>query len=164
VARESTSVRAVGRPSLHLTYPCQLAETSKGEGDDSMSGKGRVGKEVVLSDRPARCRARLKMDFLNSSPVVSRMTPAKTTRNAGLGMRRVPSFCVPLQHSQHTLYPEEKGERRTYTRRILLSPKTWDRLNRVKPAWRRKPNITQRTAVMACADLFGGPDMRDKRW
>ena len=36
--RESTSVKAVGRPSLHLTYPCQLAETSKEEGDDSMSG------------------------------------------------------------------------------------------------------------------------------
>jgi hypothetical protein len=50
---QSTSVKAVGRPSLHLTYPCQLAETSKEEGDDSMSGKGRVGKEVVLPDRSA---------------------------------------------------------------------------------------------------------------
>ena len=28
-----------------------------------MSGKGRVGKEVVLSDRSARCRAWLKMDL-----------------------------------------------------------------------------------------------------
>ena len=51
--RESTTVGAVGRPSLHLTYPCQLAETLKEEGDDSMSGKGRAGKEVVLAERSA---------------------------------------------------------------------------------------------------------------
>ncbi len=46
-------MRAVGRPSLHLTYSCQLAETSKEEDDDSMSGKGRVGEEVVLAERSA---------------------------------------------------------------------------------------------------------------
>src|SRR4051794_16273486 len=49
------------------------------------------------------------MDFLNSSPVVSRMTPAKTTCHAELGRRLAPSFCVPLHHSQHTLVSEGKG-------------------------------------------------------
>jgi len=53
VAREGSSVRAVGRPSLHLTYPYQLVETLKEEGEDSMSGKARGGKEVVFPEGSA---------------------------------------------------------------------------------------------------------------
>ncbi len=42
-----------------------------------MSGKGHVGKEVVLPEWSARCRTWLKMDFLNSRLVVSSMTKAE---------------------------------------------------------------------------------------
>ncbi len=33
---------AVGKPHVHLAYPCQLAEISKEKGECSMLGKGNV--------------------------------------------------------------------------------------------------------------------------
>jgi hypothetical protein len=97
--------KALSAPDLPLPIGCN---PRCGEGDDSMSGQGRVGKEVVLPDQLAEDVHGERWICLPSSLVVSRKTPAKTTRNAGLRMRCVSAFCVPLQHSQHSLFPEEK--------------------------------------------------------
>ena len=116
----------------------------------------------MLSGQQKTCMAKdgfLELQSSGLSHDASENDPQRWTENEV----RTPVLRTSPTFSAHSR-SREKDERRAYTRRILLSSKTWDRLNRVTPAWRRRPNSTQRTAVMACADLIGGPDKREKPW
>src|SRR5713101_3301847 len=141
-----------------------LTRTPKGEGDQSMWRRPCRRKSPILSVVSAR-RVWIKLDCLNPSPTgLTWDTNGRWLLTLGPAPRAVSLLNGSIHRRWQTLSTRvTKDKREAWSTSYLTLLKRRDDLNRVTPAWLRRLNITQRTAVIACADRESGTDRRISR-